>query len=526
MKLSSRPSSTAVATAIRLAPDRIDVASVRNDKAGLPSVVRMESFPRHGDLANTLGRLRQGGKLNGPCALLLPPDDYQLLALDAPTLPDAAPEAEMREAMRWKIKDMVSFPVAAAGIDAQIIPPAQPGRPAQALAVAVDHAALRPLIEACQSAKVDLRQITTPEFAQHQIAALFARPDRAIAVLSFSDWNGLLTLSCNGILYTARRFDLRAADLAADPSLYDRVTLDVQRLLDNFDRNFNNLPLERLLVLPVPEADDFIPHLRGNLYQPVEALQIGGGLNIAATPLLANPATLADALPTLGAALGLGRGAVGVNLFDPALRHVNDPWTAKNLGLGLAASLLLCVAVGGWAHWRQSATETELQSQTTALQAAREESQKLTAEITGYKPNPDLQGQLDETQESLQMSRAVLDFLKTRTSAATSDPGTWLRGFARRIPDGLWLTGFDVDVDTGALNIRGRTLDPKLIAEYVRRLNTEPSFQGREFAALEVSESPPPTVNAGSPPGGAAHQEPTHFHEFTLTSAPGPGVRP
>ena len=520
--------------AVVLHDGRLDVVAVEHGRDQRPRVTRCESYPVEGGLTAALARLRQGGKLSGDCLTLLGPREYQFLSIEAPPLPDAAPQAELREAVRWKIKDMVDFPVSAAGVDTLPVP-TQPGRAATALAVAASHAVLRPVIERFQDAKIHLVGIGVAEIAQRNIAALFETQDRALALLSFGSDGGLLTLSCNGKLYATRRLDISAADLAAGSDHYERAVLDVQRSLDNFDRNFSHLSLQRLLVLPVAGADDFVSHLRDNLYQPVESLVISDGLDIDAAPMLANAATLADALPAIG--LALTRDDVpGLNLFDPALQRQQDPWTARNLGRGLAAALLVCVAWGGWSYWRQASASTALAELQPQLQTARAEAQQLRQKIEQARPDVDLSAELDNGRLRLQSRTEVLALLKKGMAPENGSPVEWLSGFARQIPNGLWLTGFSINAETGALEIRGRTTDPRLIPEYLHRLNAEPAFKGRTFAALQISggspatEAPTASAMAAAPAAPAttgstsatgtqaATPAASNYHEFVLSS--------
>ena len=520
---SSKPSpSSLIATAISLGPDRVDVVSIAGGKGEMLSVSRVESFPIQGGLPNTLKRLRQGGALRGSCRLLLSPGEYQPIFTEAPPLPESAPQDELREAVRWKIKDQLNFPATAASIDVQPFP-LQPGRPAQVLAAAADHAALRPLIEAFQSARIELAGITIPEIAQRNIARLYETPDRALALLVCGQNDSLLTVSCNGTLYATRRLDVNAADLARDKSLYDRALLEVQRSLDNFERNFGHLSLQRLLVLPIPKGEDFVEHLSANLYQPVEALNMRGALKLG--PLLANPGTLADALPAIGAALGSGP-ARDINLYDPALRAPSDPWTIRNLGLGLAAALTVCALPAGWAQWRQADAARQVAALDPQLQAAREEVKALSAQISGHKPDAGLLRELEMADQRLSANKAVLDYLKKTQAPEHGEPGDWLRAFARRIPNGLWLTGFSVEAETGAVNLRGRTVDPRLIPDYVRRLKAEPAFEGRTFAALQIVDSGAPQAASASASASAEAQGPSRYHEFGLTSSAKNGGQP
>lgn len=538
MPLLRKAPHSSASQALSIRSDRLDVISIETKRGARPRVSYCQAYPIDGGLAATLKRLRLGGKLAGHCTALLSQADYQFLTIEAPALPEALSPNEVREAVRWKIKDMVDFPVAAASVDA-LPTPVQQGRTAHMFAVAASHAAIKPKITSYAEAKLELTAITVPEIAQRNLAQLFETPDRALALLSFGAEGGLLTLTCNGELYATRRIDTSAADLARDKGLYERVVLDVQRSLDNFDRNFSHLSLQRLLVLPVPAADDFVGHLKDNLYQPVEALNINEGLDISATPMLANAATLADAWLLLGVALEAGENSAhSINLFDPALQPQRDPWTARNLGLGLAASALLCAIWGGWAHWQQTQAIHALREVEPQVKLARDEVKQLTQQIAGYKPSVDLQQELEHGRLRLHARAEVLALLKKGLTSQTGNPAEWLRGFARQIPSGLWLTGFSINADSGALEIHGRTTDPKLIAEYVGRLNAEDTFKGRTFSALEIRkpDEPPGASAATTVTGGPAVAAPTpapsstaaamlpaaplRFHDFALSSSP------
>jgi hypothetical protein len=72
-----------------------------------------------------------------------------------------------------------------------------------------------------------------------------------------------------------------------------------------------------------------------------------------------------------------------------------------------------------------------------------------------------------------------------------------LRALSRQHLDGLWLTGLSIGEAGGDLEIRGRMSSQALLPEYLRRLEREPVFQGRQFAALDMQGSR--WQGAGSP---------------------------
>lgn len=287
------------------APGRLDVARVRRRDGLWPEVLAFESFACESHDAGALRRLRgRQGVGSNPCSTLLRRGQYQLLQTDAPDIP----AEERRDALRWRIKEMVDFPVEQAGIDVLDIPSMGAGRSPQVFVVAAARAVLAPRVQAFQDAKIPLSAIDIPELAQRNVAALFEEENRGLALLAFDEDGGRLTFTYKGELYASRHIDVGGHEFdetgnEALPALWERILVDIQRSLDNFDRNFSFITLARLLVAPRLGAMAFAEYLKGNLYQPVELLDLSQGLDIDGVPALAEPERQAQALLAIGAAL-------------------------------------------------------------------------------------------------------------------------------------------------------------------------------------------------------------------------------
>lgn len=291
-------------TAIRFHDDRIDLARVRRD-GGRPVVTELDSYRKEGSHKDSLIRLRKSLRLNrSRCATLLASDEYKLLQIEAPVVE----AAELREAVRWRIKDMLDYPAIAATVDVLNIPGDNAGRPRQVFAVAADNALIAGRMGLFDEAKVPLEVIDIHETAQRNVARLFETENRGLATLAFDDGGGMLTCTCGGELYSSRPMEITAAHLAeADEErrtqLVDRIALELQRSLDNFDRQFSFISLSKLLVAPVPGFADLIPALAANLYVPVEPLDLAGVIDCSAVPALQDPATQLRFLRLIGTAL-------------------------------------------------------------------------------------------------------------------------------------------------------------------------------------------------------------------------------
>ena len=77
-------------------------------------------------------------------------------------------------------------------------------------------------------------------------------------MLTFDRAGGLFTLSFKGELYLARRLDLTwsqlvAAEVSQRQLYFERIAVELQRSLDHFERQYQNITLSELLLGPMPE---------------------------------------------------------------------------------------------------------------------------------------------------------------------------------------------------------------------------------------------------------------------------------
>jgi MSHA biogenesis protein MshI len=292
-------------TSVVFGADRIAVAEVERRRDARPVVRACDSFAREGSDLDALKRLKNARRLaRTRCTTLLWHGQYQLLQVDAPANAEELPHAELRDSLRWRIKEMVDFPVDQAGIDVIRIP-AQGSRSPQLWVVAASQDVLRPRVHLFQDAKAPLTAIDIPELAQRNLAALFEEENRGLALVAFNGKGGRLTVTYRGELYMSRHIDISAAELTGPDAgaVRERALLDIQRSLDNFDRNYSAIHLTRLLVGPLPGGEAFIDYLGANLTLPVAAANLADVLDLEAVPRLAEMAAQADGWLALGAAL-------------------------------------------------------------------------------------------------------------------------------------------------------------------------------------------------------------------------------
>lgn len=209
-----------------------------------------------------------------PVGVVLSAGEYQLLPLDAPPVP---PD-ELKMAVRWRIKDMIDFPVDDATVDVvRLEHGAEPG--GKLLAVVAKNQVLKKYMGLAERAKLELAAIDIPELAQRNISALLETPDHALALLSFTPQGGLLTVTRNGDLCFYRRLECNTVELAEQDEgrrsvVFERLALELQRSLDHIERQHSNWGLDKIVLAPPPAVPGMADYLRQQLYLPLDVADL------------------------------------------------------------------------------------------------------------------------------------------------------------------------------------------------------------------------------------------------------------
>jgi MSHA biogenesis protein MshI len=298
--------------AMVLQRDGIAAASLTHAASGRPSVEMAVFFAGPVDAEALEKAAKELRASSYRCTTLLAGGDYQLISTEAPNVP----AAEVRTAVRWRLKDLLDFPADEATIDVLDIPgdansAVRPQR--MMFVVAARNSVIGPRQKLFAQAKVGLSVIDIPEMAQRNIAAMLEPEGRGLAMLSFDEDGGLLTVTYGGELYLSRRIDLALGQLL-DPDherriqSFDRVTLELQRSLDNFERQFSFISLAKLVLGP-STVEGLDEYLSSNLYTPVETLDLASIFDLERVPEFADKTVQQRFFLPLGAVLRKEEGA-------------------------------------------------------------------------------------------------------------------------------------------------------------------------------------------------------------------------
>ncbi len=254
-------------------------------------------------LAAVLNTEVHNRRLEGlPCVCVLEPGDYHLMLIDAPEVDTA----ELRQAVRWRIKDLIDFHIDEAVVDVFDLPQPRERRATPLMYVAATRETrIRRIVEAVTAADLDLQAIDIAELALRNVVALAPTDTpNATACLELDHQKGLITLFRQGSLYLARNVDFSLQGTEGGPLAYphlDVLALELQRSFDYCESHFDLPPPSQLFIAPLdPEPPGLAGYLAENLAIDARVANLTELLDCARPPTRSQQARC---LLSIGAAL-------------------------------------------------------------------------------------------------------------------------------------------------------------------------------------------------------------------------------
>ena len=209
------------------------------------------------------------------CTTILDIGDYSVLSVEAPDVPPN----ELKQAIRWQIKDLIDFHIDDAVLDIFDAPASgADGRQRNLYVVVSKLSVVQKHVSVLQDVDVNLTTIDVPELILRNITAQLPEDEAGVAMIYLAKDSGLLILTRNKTLYLARVLDMgyemlvksaqgsASGDLESFNADYDRLVLELQRSLDYYDRYFVQPPISGIVFTPMrEEPEGLIEYISTNL---------------------------------------------------------------------------------------------------------------------------------------------------------------------------------------------------------------------------------------------------------------------
>ena len=191
-----------------------------------------------------------------PCTLVLDTSYYDLYQLPAPSVEDN----ELNAAMRWRLKDLIAYPVADAVIDVFRIP-VTAHREAKVYVAVASKSCIQSAVDLIHKSGLRIQAIDIEQLSLLGLIEKIETQKKGLAVLTMGQQSGSISLYHDNHLFLTRKIDLGLERIEsmqtsdADHAqlleqIYDPIILELQRSLDFYESEFARPPISRLLVAP------------------------------------------------------------------------------------------------------------------------------------------------------------------------------------------------------------------------------------------------------------------------------------
>ncbi len=180
-----------------------------------------------------------------------------------------------------------------------------------------------------------------------------------------------------------------------------------------------------------------------------------------------------------------------VNLYKAEFQPRRQ-WLAARQGMAVIVLTLMIVGIaGGWFRYQAAERAQALAAEQATNEQLLVSLEQLGGEIQNRRPDPALEQAIERVTDTLARRQRLLGRVERLANNPSGGFSASMTALARQIPEGLWLTG--LNLQPGQIVLSGRTSAGRLVPQYLERLGEEPAFAGHAFGdfALERSDDHP-----------------------------------
>lgn len=238
---------------ITVGSERLSIALLQ-ERQGKPYLVHcettaIESQKGAGELLAK--RVKTLGLQGQPCNYVLNRRDYSLHLIESPNV---QPQ-ELRQAVRWKVKDLLDMKLDDAALDVFPVPEsAYRSHQNMLYVVATLKSRVKSIAQLVMDSGMNLSVIDIPELAMKNISTLMLNDQNGLGFMDLRRNGSTLNLTRAGELFLTRGINSQVApEIMTSPewdSLRDRLTLEIQRTLDYFESQMGQPQIASIVLAP------------------------------------------------------------------------------------------------------------------------------------------------------------------------------------------------------------------------------------------------------------------------------------
>jgi len=226
-----------------------------------------------GDFENTLSDFAEQQKVQGQCQLILSASQYQIIQVNKPDVP----ENEIIGALKWQIKDLVSYSPEDMVLD-YFYAPKQPDGTEKLNVICSSLMVLKPLVDHLINEDIYLTTITVEEFAFARLLPfsedaqlmLCQQPDEEIFIIIVKQGRICFQRRLRGFAQIGSKSEEELSFGAIDS-----LSLEIQKSTDYFERQLKQSVIKAIQVIIPISCEEYLANkLAENTHLSVNTLAL------------------------------------------------------------------------------------------------------------------------------------------------------------------------------------------------------------------------------------------------------------
>ena len=247
--------------------------SAQNSEQSTPTVHCKQVSAGSVEYHTLLSNLLQTEDLQGRCQLILSANQYQIVQVEKPDLPDQ----EIAAALRWQVKDLVSYSPEDMVLD-YYDAPQQQGVNAKLNVVCSPASPLKNIVDVLNNDALTLENINIEEFAFASLLPfsddaqlmLCQQPDEDIFIIIVKQGQLCFQRRLRGFMQIGSKTEEELGF-----GIIDSLSLEIQKSVDYFERQLKQSVIKSIqVVLPIKTEVFVVSKLAENTHVPVHLLEL------------------------------------------------------------------------------------------------------------------------------------------------------------------------------------------------------------------------------------------------------------
>ena len=443
--------------------------------------------------------------------VMLRPEQYQLLQIDAP----AVPSKELHSATRYLVKDQLHTNVDSVKLDMMRLGDGEDQKGAGRLfVVAAAHEVLLEVTVLAKAMRWNIAAVEIQETAQRSLQSALARQNNSMgganaALLMADGQPPILTICANDELFYTQQFDLpegffaplgghdndevdgvdegfEFADTTGDDNAR-RLLLEVQRSLDVWRRSWPTIPLalDGVGIYAGERSEALSVLCKAHIGEMALPLDVSG-LFSGFSGSVDNDKSMC--MPLLGTLIQTSSTdpSQKINLFarTKSPKRVYSYSSAETMFQTLAVLMVLGGCLSTYWVWSLNSTGEYL---TKSMAAQAIEIESLKQKNADGQPSAALEQELQDSRTELLQREKLAQELQRGLLSPGWGHAARLQLVAQSIPAQVWVT--KMSSDEAQFEISGFTLEPAALGKWVAILAASPLFEGQHLSTVNIDNA-------------------------------------